>query len=55
MSSSAQGGGSRQAARRTLPHHTPTGHWAPQRQPSLPLNPRTGLNLSASLHLLHYF
>ena len=33
-SSSAQGGGSPQAARRTLPHRTPTGHWAPQ--PSLP-------------------
>ena len=32
-SSSALGGGSPQAARRTLPHRTPTGHWAPQPQP----------------------
>ena len=35
-SSSAPGGGSPQAARRTLPHRTPTGHWAPQPQPAEP-------------------
>ena len=39
-------------ARRTLPHHSPTGHWAPQ--PQLPLN---NCRLSASrkwlLLLLH--
>ena len=37
-------------ARRTLPHHSPTGHWAPQ-----PQLPRNNCRLSASLKwlLLH--